>query len=101
MRSKVSLLFLVVVMLVVSGCSTWRKLNNTERGAILGGAGGAVVGDAVSPGVGGTLLGGAAGAVGGGLIGREMDRNDRRDRDYYDRGYYRGRGRYGRDWRHY
>jgi uncharacterized protein YcfJ len=73
--------FILMTMLV--GCATWNKLDNTEKGAIIGGTSGAVVGNAVGGrGAGGTLLGGAVGAVGGGLIGREMDRNDRRRRRY-------------------
>ena len=71
----------LVVMVVwgAVGCSTWNKLNGTEKGAIIGGASGAAVGNAVGGrGAGGTLIGGAAGAVGGGLIGREMDKNYRR-----------------------
>jgi outer membrane lipoprotein SlyB len=73
-----TVLFLVVVWGGI-GCSTWNKLDNTEKGAIIGGASGAAVGNAVGGrGAGGTLLGGAAGAVGGGLIGREIDKNDRR-----------------------
>ncbi len=59
---------------MVSGCGTWRKLNNKEKGAVIGGGTGAVVGNIVSPGLGGTVVGGAAGALGGGLIGREEDR---------------------------
>jgi hypothetical protein len=66
-----------------SGCSTWNKLDQQEKGAVIGGGTGAVVGNAVSPGLGGTVVGGAVGAVGGGLIGREMDKEDRRRRREY------------------
>ncbi len=64
----------LTILAMVSGCTTWRKLNNKEKGAVIGGGTGAVVGNVISPGVGGTVIGGAAGAVGGGLIGREEDR---------------------------
>lgn len=57
-------------------CSTWRKLNNTEKGAIIGGGSGAVVGGAVGGNT-GALIGGAGGAVGGGLIGHEVDQDER------------------------
>lgn len=60
---------------LISGCSTWRKLNGTEKGAVIGGGTGAVVGDIVAPGVGGTVVGGAIGAVGGGLIGSEDEQH--------------------------
>jgi len=78
MKLLKSFLFIILLCCVV-GCATWNKLSGTERGAVIGGASGAAVGNAVGGrGAGGTLLGGAAGAVGGGLIGREMDRRDRR-----------------------
>lgn len=70
----------LLIILLCSGCSTWRKLNNTEKGAIIGGGTGAAVGSALTGGAGGTVLGGAAGAVGGGLIGNEVDEDRRRRR---------------------
>lgn len=69
------------VTLALAGCSTWRKLNTTEQGAVIGGGSGAVIGNMVAPGVGGTVVGGAVGAVGGGLIGNEMDKDKRRRND--------------------
>lgn len=77
--SSVTRYFLLVgIVTAYSGCSTWHKLNDTERGAVIGGGSGALIGDVVAPGVGGTVVGGAVGAVGGGLIGHEMDEHDRR-----------------------
>lgn len=74
------------LLLAATGCSTWDKLNDTERGAVIGGGTGAVVGNAVSGDTAGTVVGGALGAVGGGLIGHEMDERDRdRDEDRYRR----------------
>lgn len=67
-------LFAICLMLGgLSGCSTWNKLDKTEKGALIGGGSGALIGSAVSPGVGGALIGGAAGAVGGGVIGHQME----------------------------
>jgi uncharacterized protein YcfJ len=68
------------LIIMLSGCSTWRKLDDTEKGAVIGGGSGAVVGNAVAPGLGGTVVGGALGAVGGGLIGHESDEDRRRRR---------------------
>ena len=68
------------LLLMTSGCSTWRKLDNTEKGAVIGTGTGAAVGSAVAPGAAGTVVGGAIGGVGGGLIGHEMDQDDRRRR---------------------
>lgn len=71
----------IVVGGCLAGCNTWEKLDNTEKGAVIGGGSGALIGNAVSPGVGGTVIGGALGAGAGGLIGREEDRN----REYDER----------------
>lgn len=71
---------LCVASVICSSCSTWRKLNDTERGAVIGGGSGALIGNAVTGGVGGTVIGGAAGAAGGALIGNELEERDRRRR---------------------
>jgi outer membrane lipoprotein SlyB len=83
MKTYLRLLTLTFTITTISSCSTWRKLNDTERGAIIGGGSGAAVGTAIGGGAGGALIGGAAGAVGGGLIGREMDKDDDRPRRRY------------------
>ena len=57
----------------LSGCSTWNKLDKTEKGAIIGGGSGALIGGAATRGAGGALIGGAAGAIGGGVIGHQME----------------------------
>lgn len=74
MNKIMTLITIGIFMIVASGCSTWDKLDRTERGAIIGGGGGALVGGAAGGG-GGALLGGAAGAVGGGVIGHELDKD--------------------------
>jgi hypothetical protein len=63
-----------VALLVATGCD--RPLSRTEKGALLGGAGGAGVGALVGGGK-GAAIGGAAGAVGGAIIGNQMDRRER------------------------
>ena len=79
MKIKLFALCAAIVMML-SACSTWRKLNNTEKGAVIGGGSGALVGDLVAPGLGGTVVGGAIGAVGGGLIGNEVDKGNNKRR---------------------
>lgn len=80
MRLDIKVLLLSLFILLTStSCSTWRKLNNTEKGAVIGGGSGAVVGGSVG-GAGGALLGGAGGAVAGGLIGHEVDDDRHRRR---------------------
>lgn len=68
------------IVVAASGCSTWHKLNDTEKGAVIGGGSGAIIGNTVSPGVGGTVVGGAVGAATGGVIGHEVQRD--RERRY-------------------
>lgn len=77
--SQIKLTSLLVAVLL-SGCSTWNKLDDTEKGAVIGGGSGVAIGNAVSPGLGGTVVGGTIGAVGGGLIGHEQEEHDRHRR---------------------
>lgn len=73
---RIQIIALTFILLSLSNCATWDKLNDTEKGAVIGGGSGAVVGNVVSPGVGGTVVGGALGALGGGVIGHEIDDDD-------------------------
>ncbi|SFU21309.1 YMGG-like glycine zipper-containing protein [Mesorhizobium sp. YR577] len=81
------MLILLITLTSVTACS------QTERGAAIGGLGGAAVGAAVaSPGntAEGALVGGAVGAVAGALIGRASEPGDcyyrdRRGNRYIDR----------------
>lgn len=57
----------------LSGCATWDKLDNTEKGALIGAGSGALIGGAATRGAGGALIGGAVGGVGGGVIGHQME----------------------------
>ena len=79
---KISVVVLSGALLIWSfgGCSTWNKLDEREKGAVIGGGSGAVVGNAVSPGAGGTVVGGALGAVAGGVIGNEVRKDEERER---------------------
>lgn len=62
---------------VLSSCSTWDKLDNTEKGAVIGVGSGAAIGGA-SGSAGGALLGGAAGGLAGGVIGHQVDEDKHR-----------------------
>jgi hypothetical protein len=88
MRVGRTLASLMVVVLGVGavGCET-----HTGNAALLGGAGGSLVGAAIgSQSHGrageGALLGGAIGAVGGAIVGNEMDRQERGAYYGYDGG---------------
>ena len=61
-------LLLVTAAVALCACTT------AEKGATIGGVGGAIVGGAVSGDVGGAAVGGLVGAVGGYLIGKSLDR---------------------------
>ena len=73
-----------VMLLTATGCA--RPLSNTEKGALVGGAGGAGVGALLGKGK-GAAIGGAAGAVGGAIIGNQMDQRER-EQYYGDDRYY-------------
>ena len=77
---RVSHSFMAMVLvggLATSGMTGCSRLNQTERGAILGAAGGAAVGAVVGRAVGstarGAILGAAVGGAAGAVIGRRMD----------------------------
>lgn len=67
-------LALGTVMLVSAGCTTSER---TVGGALIGGAGGAVIGNAVGGGT-GAVIGGVAGGTAGAVVGRNTGR-----RGYY------------------
>ena len=69
---------IMVAGLGTSGLTACSRLNQTERGAVLGAAGGAAVGAVIGRQVGstarGAILGAAVGGAAGAVIGRRMDR---------------------------
>lgn len=72
-----------------------KGISDQGRGAIIGGAGGAVVGGIIGHGVGGALIGGAVGAGGGYVIGNEHRKNaEKKRRAAYRAEYYRKHGHY-------
>ena len=79
MKNKIRIFFALLLCLSINACSTWDKLDKTERGAVIGTGSGAVLGGAVGGGT-GALIGGAAGGVTGGVIGHEVEKEDDRRR---------------------
>jgi len=71
-------LFTLATIAVLASCSSYKKLNNSNKGAIIGTAGGAAAGAVIGKVAGNTALGAIIGAaVGGGtgaIIGRHMDK---------------------------
>lgn len=66
-----------------------KKMSSQAKGAIIGGAGGAVAGGIIGHGVGGALIGGAIGAGGGYIIGNEHRRHVAKQHRAAKRAYYR------------
>lgn len=64
--------------ILLSGCSTFQNMNNTQKGVGIGagaGAGvGAIIGNKAGNTAVGAIIGGALGGAAGGLIGKKMDK---------------------------
>lgn len=72
-----------------------KKISDQGKGAIIGGAGGAVIGGIAGKGVGGALIGGAIGAGGGYIIGNEHRKSvAKKKRAAYRAEYFRKHGHY-------
>ena len=67
-----------ITLMILSGCAE----TQAQKGALIGGAGGALVGQAIGRDTKATLIGAAVGAAGGTIIGNEMDKKDVQ-REYY------------------
>jgi outer membrane protein OmpA-like peptidoglycan-associated protein len=76
MKQFINLLLVVSISsLVFAGCKT---MNKTQKGAVIGGAGGAVAGAVIGKAMGntamGAIIGATVGGVTGAVIGRKMDK---------------------------
>ena len=71
-------LFSLATIAVLTSCSSYKKLNNSNKGAVIATAGGAAAGAVIGKIAGNTTLGTIIGAVVGGgtgaIIGRHMDK---------------------------
>ncbi|MEJ7587189.1 MAG: OmpA family protein [Ferruginibacter sp.] len=68
-------------MIIFSGCDSTKKMNKSQKGAVIGSGSGAVIGGVVGNNVGkkgntalGAIIGAVVGGVAGGLIGNKMDK---------------------------
>ena len=72
-----------------------KPISEQGKGAIIGGAGGAVVGGLIGKNVGGALVGGAIGAGGGYIIGNENRKaKEKKRRAAYREAYFKKHGHY-------
>src|SRR5207253_3539466 len=75
--------WMITGALLAASCFGCANANNTQRGAVLGGAGGAGLGAIIGHQFGatgaGALIGGLAGTAGGALAGNSKDEADKRD----------------------
>jgi len=79
-------------MILLSGCVSTGTTTTTD-GALLGAAGGAIVGQAIGGNTGSTLIGAAVGGLAGGAIGNNEEKKNRRYyRDSAGHTYYVGAG---------
>ncbi|WP_345952607.1 glycine zipper domain-containing protein [Mucilaginibacter sp. PAMB04168] len=86
---KTILLFGLIFTFIISAANVSfaqqkKGMSSQAKGALIGGAGGAVAGTLIGHNVKGALIGGAIGAGGGYIIGNEHRRNEeKRKRAYY------------------
>ena len=72
-----------------------KGISEQGKGAIIGGAGGAVVGGIIGKNVGGALIGSAVGAGGGYIIGNESRKaKEKKRRAAYREAYFKKHGKY-------
>ncbi len=80
MTKKVTsiLLMLFLTMSLNVGCKSIQNANKTQKGAVVGGAGGALIGGLIGGGIKGVLLGAVIGGAAGAIIGNQMDKQAQR-----------------------
>jgi hypothetical protein len=78
-RTSAAAILAGTLVLATVGCS--EPLTTREKGALLGGAGGAGIG-ALAGGGKGAAIGGAVGALGGAVVGDQMQRRERERYEY-------------------
>jgi outer membrane protein OmpA-like peptidoglycan-associated protein len=74
-------MFIAVAIIICVGCDTTKKMNNTQKGAVIGSASGAAIGGVIGNNVGnknntalGAIIGAVVGGAAGGVIGNKMDK---------------------------
>lgn len=77
--------YVLLCMVLITGCSVTRNANNKQKGAVIGAGGGAVIGGVLGNNIGkgnntalGAIIGAVVGGVAGGYIGDRMDRQAER-----------------------
>ncbi|RLA63961.1 MAG: hypothetical protein DRQ78_06440 [Epsilonproteobacteria bacterium] len=77
-KLKLSILILTSIgLFAFTGCAS-----KTENGALIGAAGGALLGQAIGGNTGATIIGAGVGAIAGAAIGENEDKKDRQKSGY-------------------
>jgi uncharacterized protein YcfJ len=91
MKKIVFVLALIIpVLLSTVNVQAQRRMSSQAKGAIIGGAGGALLGGLIGHNLKGALLGAAVGAGGGYIVGNEHRRTVERRQAAYSTGYRNG-----------
>lgn len=76
-----TMIFIAGAIIILSGCDTTKKMNKSQKGAVIGSTSGAVLGGVIGNNVGnknntalGAIIGAVVGGVAGGIIGNKMDK---------------------------
>jgi outer membrane protein OmpA-like peptidoglycan-associated protein len=74
-------IMIAAIAMFCAGCDTTKKASNSQKGAVIGAGGGAVIGGIIGNNVGngkntalGAIIGAAIGGAAGGIIGHKMDK---------------------------
>ena len=85
MKTRIAQLAAVLSCLLLIGCATHGSSVNTKKGAVTGGALGAIAGGIIGHqsgrGLEGAAIGAGVGALGGGVLGSAADENESHDHE--------------------
>lgn len=84
-QTNIRRLFVLGVLAFAAGGSGCASMNNTEKGAVIGGGAGTAIGAGIGAATGrpglGAVAGGLVGTATGALVGNDIDKREQRDRD--------------------
>lgn len=81
-KNWISFALIALLMLSLVACAANQPISRGGKGAGIGAAGGAILGQAIGRSTEATLIGGAIGSLLGYIVGNEMDKTDRQQLNY-------------------